>query len=218
MKQFKLALAGLAAVAILAAAFLLFSNRPAVDAVENAEHKSPAPARTAKSPSHIRDKAASEAIRESDPPVATGNDAEERAAEDSEGDSEGEVDEDERRVEAFDAATDRWMDPEKTKSPTMDDIAAFTAQFKSLPKERRDECLHRALNLLPDENVMLLVGILMDKTIDKELVELVYNDVLNRSEDVKKPILRQIFEDKTHPCWADTAWILDVTGQLPKKE
>ena len=35
-------------------------------------------------------------------------------------------------------------------------------------------------------------------------------------EDVKKPILQQIFKDKTHPCWADTAWILDVTGELPK--
>ena len=43
------------------------------------------------------------------------------------------------------------------------------------------------------------------------------NDILNRDEDVKKPILQEIFKDKSHPCWADTAWILDVTGELPKK-
>ena len=45
-----------------------------------------------------------------------------------------------------------------------------------------------------------------------------FNDVLNRDEEVKKLILPKIFKDKTHPCWADTAWILDVTGELPKKE
>ena len=63
---------------------------------------------------------------------------------------------------------------------------------------------------------MLLAGILMDKTVDRKIVETVFNDILNRDEGVKKPILQQIFKDKTHPCWADAAWILDVTGELPK--
>ena len=73
------------------------------------------------------------------------------------------------------------------------------------------------MNLRPDENVMLLAGILMDKDEDKDLVELVFNDVLNRDEDVKMVLLKEILKDKTHPCWADTAWILDATGQLPKQ-
>ena len=137
------------------------------------------------------------------------------AGQSEEGDSA--TTEEERLVEAFDAATDKWMDAEKTKPPEMQDVYDFLDAFKKVPLERREECLHRALNLVPDENIMLLVGILMDKTMDKELVELVYNDVLNRSETVKKPILRQIFADKEHPCWADTAWILDVTGDVPKK-
>ena len=124
---------------------------------------------------------------------------------------------DEKLVDEFDAETDRWMDAEKTKPPTMKEIDAFHAKFKALPKARKDECLHRALNLIPDENVMLLVGILMDKSEDKEMVEMIYNDVLNRDESVKKPILQTIFKDKEHPCWTDTAWILDVTGELPKK-
>ena len=127
--------------------------------------------------------------------------------------------EEEKRVEAFDALTDKWMEsPSEGKSVTMEDIRDFAEQFRKLPKSRQDECLHRALNLVPDENVMLLAGILMDKTLDKEILETVYNDVLNRDEDVKKPILQQIFKDREHPCWADTAWILDVTGELPKKK
>ena len=123
--------------------------------------------------------------------------------------------EEEKLVEAFDDLTDKWQEP-SAKGVTMADIDNFAASFRKIPKARQDECIHRALNLIPDENVMLLAGVLMDKSMDKEIVETVYNDVLNRDEDVKKPILQQIFKDKTHPCWADTAWILDVTGELPK--
>ena len=123
--------------------------------------------------------------------------------------------EEEKLVEAFDDLTDKWQEP-SAKGVTMSDIDNFSAAFRKIPKARQDECVHRALNLIPDENVMLLAGILMDKTMDKEIVETVFNDVLNRDEDVKKPILQQIFKDKDHPCWADTAWILDVTGELPK--
>ena len=124
--------------------------------------------------------------------------------------------EEEKLVNAFDDLTDKWMAP-SAKGVTMADIDNFARSFRKISKARQDECVHRALNLIPDENVMLLAGILMDKSMDKEIVETVYNDILNRDEDVKKPILQQIFKDKSHPCWADTAWILDVTGELPKK-
>ena len=122
--------------------------------------------------------------------------------------------EEEKLVEAFDALTDRWEEAAE-KGISMDDIAVFAAAFKALPKDRQDECIHRALNLIPDENVMLLAGVLMDKSVDKEIVEEVFNDVLNRDEDVKEPILREVFKDKDHPCWTDAAWILDATGELP---
>ncbi len=124
--------------------------------------------------------------------------------------------EEEAIVDDFDKLTDKWMEPAKG-GVTMKDVETFAALFRKVPKNRKEECLHRALNLVPDENVMLLAGILMDKSQDPELIELVYNDVLNRSADVKQPILQQIFKDQEHPCWADTAWILDVTEELPAK-
>ena len=123
--------------------------------------------------------------------------------------------EEEKLVEAFDDLTDKWQEP-SASGVTLADIDNFAKTFRKIPKARHDECVHRALNLIPDENVMLLAGILMDKSMDKEILETVYNDVLNRDEDVKKPILQEVFKDKDHPCWADTAWILDVTGELPK--
>lgn len=123
----------------------------------------------------------------------------------------------ERSVDEFDSLTDKWMKPLKT-GVSMSDVDGFVKSFHKIPKARRDECIHRALNLIPDENVMLLVGVLMDKTMDRPTVETIYRDILNRDEAVKKPILQEIFRDKTHPCWTDTAWILDVTGEIPKAE
>lgn len=131
---------------------------------------------------------------------------------------ETETDEDreEKLVDAFDDLTDKWREPAETV--TEGDIARFHDQFAKVPKSRREECLQRALNLVPDENAMLLVGILLDKEQPKEMLELVFNDVLNRDDTVKQPILRELFKDKEHPCWADVAWILDVTGELPAKK
>ena len=160
----------------------------------------------------------------SDLPARSGEDSDSSPSEwDEDEDSEDEPQteeerreaEEEKLVDAFDDLTDKWQEP-SAKGVTMADIDNFAQSFRKVPKARQDECVQRALNLIPDENVMLLAGILMDKTMDKEIIEEVYDDILNRDEDVKKPILQQIFNDKTHPCWADTAWILDVTDELPK--
>lgn len=128
---------------------------------------------------------------------------------------EEEAEQEERLVDAFDNLTDTWSEPSK-RAVKMEEIDTFVRRFRAVPKARKEECLQRALNLIPDENVMLLAGVLMDKSQDKELLEQVYNDILNRDEDVKKPVLQEIFKDKEHPCWADTAWILDVTGETPE--
>ena len=124
--------------------------------------------------------------------------------------AENEEDPEEKAVDEFDAATDSWMEP---KTVSMDDVYKFGESFRKIPKSRKEECLQRALNLIPDDNVMLLAGILMDKSLEPEYLEAVFNDVLNRAEDVKKPILDLIYKDKTHHCWADVAWIKDVTGE-----
>lgn len=120
-------------------------------------------------------------------------------------------------VETFDALTDAWREP-IGRPITIEEIQRFSRQFKNVPPESRDDCINRALNLIPDENVMLLAGILMDKSNGKELLDTVYSDLLNRDESVKMPILRQILKDRTHPCRADTAWALDVTGELSGKD
>ena len=123
--------------------------------------------------------------------------------------------EEEKAVDEFDGLTDKWMKPSKT-GVSMSDVDGFVKAFRKISKGRRDECIHRALNLIPDENVMLLTGVLMDRRMDKEIVKTVFTDILNRSDEVKKPILQEIFKDKTHPCCSDAEWIFEVTGEKPE--
>ena len=121
----------------------------------------------------------------------------------------------EKLVDEFDALTDKWMEAKPDRMPTMSEIDAFVEQFRKVPADRKDECIHRALNLIPDENVMLLAGVLMDKEQSAETVDAVFSDILNRDESVKLPVLREVIKDTKHPCWKDAAWILDVTRQAP---
>ena len=121
----------------------------------------------------------------------------------------------EKIIEEFDALTDKWMETTSGNPPTLAEVDAFVELFRKIPADRKDECIHRALNLIPDENVMLLAGVLMDKGQDPETIDTVFSDILNREESVKLPVLREVIKDTKHPCWKDAAGILDVTKQLP---
>jgi len=118
----------------------------------------------------------------------------------------------ERKVRKFNAETDRWV---KGRPVTVADIQAFGDGLKAVPPSRRVECLRRALNLIPDANVGLLAGVVLDKTQDTEIVETTFRDIANRPEEVKEPILEAIAKDKTHPCYSDVEWIYEVTGEKP---
>lgn len=110
-------------------------------------------------------------------------------------------------VEAFDAFVEDWRD-EREGGVTQEDIDAFKAAFARVHKENREEEIHVALNLLPDDHVMLLAGILLDTTEDPDILDLIMGDILNRSDEVKMPIIREVFKDKNHPSWETAAFIM----------
>lgn len=119
-----------------------------------------------------------------------------------------------RAVDAFDALVDGWMEA-RPGGVAMKDVEGFRAAFARVPDVSKDECLQRALNLIPDENILLLAGILLDKSQGRAVLEAVFNDILNRDDQAKLPILKNLYKDRAHPCWADAAWVLDVTGEVP---
>ena len=119
-------------------------------------------------------------------------------------------------VDAFDFLVDSWQEP-NPNGVSLKDAENFRVAFSRLPTDQKMDGLHRALNLVPDENALLLASLLLDKTQDREVLDTIFSDVLNREDGVKMTILKSVHKDKAHPCWADTAWILDVTGEVPVK-
>lgn len=205
-----------AALAALAAGY--FALRTPDEAARDEEEEQAAaraelPAAQAERPAAATEERSGSGAADTDSTVAASGEEEDTEEDDTDTDDESPAEEDdpeEKAVDAFDSATDRWMEK---RNVTMDDIYAFSAAFKKVPESRRRECLDRALNLVPDDNIMLLAGILMDKETPPELQEAVFDDVLNRAEEVKKPILETIYKDRTHHCWPSVAWIFDITGR-----
>ena len=204
-----------AAIAVIALLLLVNQHRGGDVVASPQEEEEPAP-QVSKAPEGGRKATPAKAEDSGDAEAEVGAEPEDEPEEPKTEEELREAEE-EKKVEAFDGVVDAWMEKEGGEV-TMKDMDDFVAAFRSVPDARKEECLHRALNLVSDDHVLLLAGILFDKTADKEHIELVFNDVLNRDESVKKLILPMIYKDRTHPCWADTAWVLDATGETPNKE
>lgn len=125
--------------------------------------------------------------------------------------------EDDEEVESSDegAAFQTFLDDWSNATKTVDekDVAEFVDLFGRLPEARRDEFLSHALNLITDDKLELLLGILMDKTQPKDVLSAVFNDILNRDDEVKLLVLSEIAKDRDHPCWVDAVWVLDVMSK-----
>ena len=146
--------------------------------------------------------------------VASETEDSSESADDGGGDAS--ADDGRREADAFDAVVDRWTDV-RPGGVSMDDVDKFRKAFCLVPDEMKDECLHHALNLIPDDNVMLLAGILLDKSQDRDRLSAIFNDILNRSDQAKLPILQHLSTDRDHPCREDALWILDATGEEKPK-
>ena len=213
---------GAGAVVVVALAVVLWRLQPGAkeppdaadgdepDAREERAARRPSARRPSVRPAPAKEEDDAETVETEEP------DGDEKPEETPQTEEEMRADAEEKLVDAFDDMTDKWREPAESDVP-MEEVEKFRQQFNKIPQDRKEECLQRALNLLPDDNIMLLAGILLDKEQPEEFLELVYNDILNRDESVKKPLLLEIYKDKEHPCWSNTAWILDATGETPGK-
>jgi len=93
---------------------------------------------------------------------------------------------------------------------TLDDQLRIRDAFREMSEESRMEEVHHAMNLLPDESVAVMYGVLFDKTQPEEIMDVIFSDILNRDEAIKNPMMREIKKDKDHPMYTESARILDV--------
>ena len=100
--------------------------------------------------------------------------------------------------------------PPKEPRVTLDDQLRIRDAFREMTEENRLEEVQHAMNLLPDESVAVMYGVLFDKTQPEDIMDVIFSDILNRDELIKHPMLDIIRKDKDHPMYAEAARIWDV--------
>lgn len=120
----------------------------------------------------------------------------------------------EKAVAKWEALVDELV--ESKDLPTKESMSHVKETFDKLSKADQMDAIHRALNLLPDSQFPTLYGILFDKGENAEVLDAIFSDALNRTEDIKVPIMKELVQDKQHPMFFESARILDVTGELDK--
>ena len=93
---------------------------------------------------------------------------------------------------------------------TLDDQLRIRDAFREMSEESRMEEIHHTMNLLPDESIEVIYGVLFDKTQPEDIMDVIFSDILNRDEPIKHPMLDVIRKDPTHPMHAEAARIWDV--------
>ncbi len=120
----------------------------------------------------------------------------------------------EKAVEAWDAMIEKVA--ERKEVPTAEQAAQFKQDFHKLDQEDQMSCVQNALNLIPDEQFSLFYPILYDKSENADVLDEIFSDALNRDEEIKVPIMKELYKDKEHPMFVESARILDATGELDK--
>ena len=132
----------------------------------------------------------------------------EESAETSESSDEG-VSAEDAAVAAWDALVEDFA-ASSDRVVTKEDRAKVNEALKRLPRDRRRESAQSLLNLVSDGNFGVMRDVLFDPAQPTEVVDAVFNDLLNRPEEVKTPLLKEISQDSSHANCAEARRILDV--------
>ena len=121
----------------------------------------------------------------------------------------------EKAVAAWETLVDQVI--EQKNVPVEEQAKRVKEAFDKLDKEDQMDGIHRSLNLFPEEQFPSLYAILYDKTENPEVLDAIFSDALNRPEELKNPLMKELVKDKEHPCFFESARILDVIGELDAK-
>jgi hypothetical protein len=123
-----------------------------------------------------------------------------------------------KAVEAWEAFVDKVAEEAEDTPPTAERANRFRREFDKLDKADRLDGIQTSLNLLPDEQFPLLYPILFDKSVDPDILDAIFSDGLNHDDEIKIPMMKEIYKDKTHPMYEEAARILDATGELDEEQ
>ena len=131
---------------------------------------------------------------------------------------EEEASEAEKAAKEWTELIDTFYAADPPRMVTRADRARAKAKFDALADADKDENIHHAMNLLPDESVALVYDILFDKTEPADVIDVIFSDILNRDEAIKNPVMKQIAADRGHPSWFESVRILDIVLDDDEKD
>ncbi len=121
----------------------------------------------------------------------------------------------EKAVDAWESLVDQVI--EQKDLPAADQAKRVKEAFDKLDKADQMDGIHRSLNLFPDEQFPALYAILYDKTENAEVLDAIFSDALNRPEEIKNPLMKDLRKDREHPMYFESARILDVVEPEEEK-
>ena len=140
-----------------------------------------------------------------------------RDAENADADDTNEDDDDDEELTPAEQAVKEWDDLAESLMDV--DFAADPALPKKIKDafdalhtdQDREDGMHAMMNLISDGAVQALVPILLDTNYHEDILDIIFNDILNRDDEIKYPILEEIVKNPKHPNFTDAAHILEVT-------
>ena len=93
---------------------------------------------------------------------------------------------------------------------TREDWARVNQALRRVPPERRRESAQALLNMVSDDNFDVVHDLLLDRSQSPDVVQAVYHDLLNRPDEVKLPLLKEVANSSTHANSLEARQILEL--------
>jgi hypothetical protein len=109
-----------------------------------------------------------------------------------------------------------------TEADNATTVRGLVSSMRGLPAEAQEEFIAHAVNLCEDEQFELLANIYLNPATPKEVSETIFNDLLNRPDEIKLLLLAKTLGNTAHPMNAEAREILEMyldlePGAVPPK-
>ncbi len=102
---------------------------------------------------------------------------------------------------------DNLLDADEDNSAT---ARKLIAALPALPPEAQEEYVAHAVNLCGDEDFGLLANVYLASETPPIVAEIIFDDALNRPDDLKLPMLAKTLQNPTHPLAGESREILEM--------
>jgi len=145
----------------------------------------------------------------------TASTEEEDVSDEEEAQSEDEPETPEEKAQAaYEEAFDAFVAQQEKEGwkPTPADIVRYKKLFDTLTDEQKLEEIPHAQNLFEDSAFGFLKAVLMDPKEPQDVLESIYYDLLNRPEELKYSVLREVYGVKDHPLRKEIEELDEMLG------